>query len=79
MPKFYFHIYNSEEIRDPEGAELPTLAAAKMEATKAARELMAEDLTTTGEITLSHRIDVDFEDGSQAFVLPFRACVEIHC
>lgn len=78
MPKFFFHIHNSVEIRDPEGAELPTLTAARTEATKAARALMADDLTTKGEITLSHRIDVELEDGAQAFVLPFRACVEIH-
>jgi len=78
MPRFYFHIHNSVEIRDPEGVELPSLIAARSEAVIAARALMADDLKTKGEITLSHSITVEPEGGAFGFVVPFRACVEIH-
>ena len=78
MPRFFFHVHNSIEIPDPEGLEMPSLTEARTEAIKAARALMADDITTKGEITLSHSITVEHEDGSPGFVLPFRGCVEIH-
>jgi len=77
MPRFYFHVHNSVEIRDPEGVELPSLTDARSEAVRAARALMADDITAKGEITLSHSITVEHEGGAPGFVLPFRTCVEI--
>ena len=77
MPHFYFHLYNAVNIRDDDGRELPTLEAAKAEATQACRALMAEDLRSEGQITLSHRIEIHGEDGEPKLVLPFRACVDI--
>ena len=77
MPRFYFHLYNAVNIRDDDGRELPTLEAAKAEATQACRAIMADDLRNEGQITLSHRIEIQGDDGATQLVLPFRACVEI--
>jgi hypothetical protein len=77
MPRFYFHLFNAVTVRDDEGRELPTLEAAKAEATNACRAIMAEDVRKEGQITLSHRIDIHGENGKLELALPFRACVEI--
>ena len=39
MPLYYFHISNGETILDDHGTELPDLAAARLEALRASREL----------------------------------------
>lgn len=77
MPHFYFHLYNAVNVRDDIGRELPSLEAAKTEATQACREIMAEDIRGDGQITLSHRIDIHDGNGEMKLALPFRACVEI--
>ncbi len=77
MPRFFFHLYNSVTVHDDDGKELPNIEAAKAEATHACRELMAEDVRSEGQITLSHRIEIHSDDGETKLVLPFRACVEI--
>ena len=78
MPRFYFHLYNAVNVHDEDGRELPSLEAAKAEATQACRAIMADDVRNDGQITLSHRIDIHGDDGDTLLVLPFRACVEIH-
>ena len=77
MPRFYFHLFNAVNVHDDVGRELPSLDAAKAEATQACRALMAEDVRDEGQITLSHRIDIHGDDGEMKLALPFRACVEI--
>lgn len=78
MPRFYFHLYNAVTVHDEDGRELPSLEEAKAQATLACRAIMAEDVRTAGQITLSHRIDIHDDDGVIQLALPFRACVEIH-
>ena len=77
MPRFFFHLHNTVEVRDDVGRELPSLEDACAEAVDACRALMADDLRSDGQITLSHRIDIHGEDGRSQLLLPFRACVEI--
>ena len=77
MPRFFFHLHNTVDVRDDVGRELPSLDAARAEAVNACRALMADDLRSDGQITLSHRIDIHGEGGESQLVLPFRACVEI--
>jgi hypothetical protein len=77
MPRFFFHLHDGVDIHDELGRELPSLDAARVEATEACRAIMAEDVRHEGQITLSHRIDIHGEDGTSMLVLPFRACVEI--
>ena len=78
MPRFFFHLHNTVEVRDDVGRELPSLEAARAEGVTACRALMAEDVRKDGQITLSHRIDIHGEDGDSQLMLPFRACIEIH-
>ena len=78
MPRFFFHLHNTIEVRDDVGRELPSLHAARAEAVTACRAIMAEDVVNDGQITLSHRIDIHGEDGDSQLMLPFRACIEIH-
>ena len=78
MPRFFFHLFNKVNVRDDDGRELPSLDAAKAEATQACRVIMAEDVRNDGQITLSHRIEIHGDDGEMKLVLPFRACIEIH-
>ncbi len=77
MPRFFFHLHNSVSVHDDVGMELPTVQAAKVEATEACRAIMADDVQSDGKITLSHHIEIESDDGKTKLVLPFRACVEI--
>lgn len=77
MPLYYFHLFNAVNIRDDVGRDFATLEEARADATEACRALMANDLQTEGQITLSHRIEIAGDDGETMLVLPFRACVEI--
>ena len=77
MPRFFFHLFNAVNIRDEVGREFATLQEAQADATFACRALMADDVRTEGQITLSHRIDIHGEDGELQLALPFRACIEI--
>ena len=77
MPHYYFHLFNAVNIRDDVGRHFATLEEAHADATKACRALMANDLQTEGQITLSHRIEIEDDDGETKLVLPFRACIEI--
>ena len=77
MHRYFFHLYNAENIRDDDGRDFATLEEAHVDATKACRALMANDLQNEGQITLSDRIEIVDDDGATKLVLPFRACVEI--
>ena len=51
MPRFYFHIREGDKrIEDPEGLVLPNADAAKQEAVKAAREMLAARLMAGEEL-----------------------------
>ena len=72
MPRFYFIIRSSRElIRDPDGTELPDLAAARSEAERAARELLAE-LLKHGEVLDGQVFEIADADGHVLDHLPFR-------
>lgn len=77
MPLFRFHIYNTEETQDLEGRFFSDLAAAQLDAIYSARSLMASDITSSGEITLSHWIELETEAGDM-HVVTFGDAVTIH-
>lgn len=68
MPRFHFHLYNDTETLDPDGRDFPDLDAARVEAIANARDLMAFEIRTKGEITLSHWIELETEDGDMHVV-----------
>jgi hypothetical protein len=77
MTRYFFHLFNAVNIRDDVGRVFATLDEARLDAIKACRALMANDLQNEGQITLSHRIEIVGDDSLTKLVLPFRACVEI--
>ena len=76
MPRFYFHVYDDVIAQDEEGMELPNLAAARLNAIRGARDLIAEQVRH-GHFVLSHWIDVVDENGEKVLTLPFRDAVDI--
>lgn len=68
MPRYRFHLYNSEESRDQEGRVFPDLAAAHTDAITNARALMCDDMCNQGEIHLRHWIEIEEEDGTLSVV-----------
>ena len=71
MPLYYFHLHNRIESRDEEGTMLDDLPAARAAAIHSVRRLMAEDIVERGEVTLSHRIEIENEHGQQVLIVRF--------
>jgi hypothetical protein len=77
MPRFYFHMSSGEEfIEDPEGSDLPDLAAARAEAIDAARELMA-DRVRTGHPADGQEFLIFDAEGNQLDIIPFRSVLRL--
>ena len=77
MPRYYFHLYNDLEARDPEGMELVNLAAARMVAMNNARFTAGEVVKDAGSIVGHHRIDIEDEGGTVLDTVYFRDAVKI--
>lgn len=77
MPRFYLNIYNDADVFDDEGTEFPDLAAAKREAIRGARGMMADHLLEGRPITLDHRIEVADAHGTVLARIPFRELITI--
>jgi hypothetical protein len=77
VPRFYFHVCNGTGFtEDAEGQELADEAAAKTEAIKSAREIMAADLRS-GELDLSSFIEVEDGEHELLFTLTFENAVSL--
>ena len=76
MQRFRFHLYDNVITRDDVGRMFPDLHGATVDAVRSARALMADTLTSRGEINLTHRIDVENDEGHITAV-PFRDAVTI--
>jgi hypothetical protein len=69
-------VYDDVIAEDEEGAELPNLAAARLNALIGARDLMTEQVRR-GYIVLSHWIDVMDEQGEKVLTITFRDAIDI--
>jgi hypothetical protein len=77
VPRFYFHVCDGDGFsEDEEGLELADAGAARLEALRGARSLMAEELRR-GELNLASFIEVEGEGGELLFTLTFDDAVEI--
>lgn len=77
MPRFYFHVCNGTGfVEDEEGRELPDLEAARQEAIKGARSIMADDLYR-GQLDLSSFIEIEDEAHVHQLTIAFADLVEI--
>jgi len=72
MPRFVFHIRNGLGfVPDEEGAEIPSVEAARLHAVRGARSLMSAEVTE-GELDLRGRLEVTDTEGTPVLMLPFR-------
>ncbi len=72
MPLFYMHIREcSEFLEDADGLEFPSLAEARAEAMKCARELMSERVFR-GKKLNDGTFEIADETGQIVLVLPFQ-------
>ena len=77
MARFHLNLFNDVDVMDEEGSDRADLAAAKAEAIKVGRELMAEHLVLGRPVNLSHRMEVSDADGKVLAVIPFREMITI--
>ena len=71
MPRYFFHLHDSRDIRDHEGVDLPDMQAVRAEAIRAAGEMLRDlDGRLTGE---EWRMDVTDEAGQPVLTLHFSA------
>ena len=71
MSRWFLHVHDGTvAFLAPEGSELPDLAAAREEASIAARELVADGLRGNENRT-DWRIEVADETGASVLVVPF--------
>ncbi len=76
MPRFFFNLHNDLDAPDPEGRELPDLAAARDAAIREARELAAETVMQ-GRLDLGHFIEVADAAGAPLFRVRFGEAVTV--
>ena len=77
MPCFYFHVCDGEGFcEDPEGLELPDVAAARDSAIRSARSMMVEQLMA-GKLNLASFIEVEDEERNLLFTVTFEEAVTV--
>jgi hypothetical protein len=77
VTRFHFHRHNDVEAPDPSGTELHDLDAAKAHAIRMVRFEISETVKQTGRIVLSHRIDIETDEGELLSTVHFGDAVEI--
>ena len=71
VPRYFFQIHDSQTIPDPEGVELPDMAAVRSEAIITAGEMLRDlDGALSGE---EWRMEVTDEGGQPVLTLRFSA------
>lgn len=77
MPCYYFKVRDRfGELLDPDGRELPDLAAVRQHALVGARSLICDDVTS-GVVDLNGSIEVSDEQGERVLLLPFDEAVTL--
>ena len=74
--RYFFHLHNDIQTQDEEGLELPDLAAARLHAEQAAREMAAESVRQ-GHLNLSHCIEVVSADETERLIVRFGDAIRI--
>lgn len=76
MPRYFLHVRNgSDLLQDPDGQEFDDLAAARQEATEAARILMAECLRSGQPLGLGKEMAIADENGVVVATVPFKDAI----
>jgi hypothetical protein len=64
LPRYFFHLYNDEVLRDDVGQEFANLDAARAGAALGISELIAEHLAQNKPVDLAHRIEIADDGGA---------------
>lgn len=77
MPRYHFNVHNGVGVvADEEGRELPDVDAARAEAVRGIRSLIAEEVMG-GRVDLRGRLDLTDGDGKVLAAIGFADTVEI--
>jgi hypothetical protein len=77
MARYYLNLRNGGGyVEDPEGLELPDLAAARLHAIEGIRSVLSEE-ARRGEIDLRGSIEIADRHGNILLVLPFSDAVNL--
>jgi hypothetical protein len=71
LPRYYFHLYNDEVLRDETGEEFVSPEAARKAAVRGISELIAEQIAEGRQVDLRHRIEIADGRGEILFVIRF--------
>ena len=75
MPRFHFNVRDAfGAVRDPDGLDLPHIEAAREEAIKGARAMIAEEVLR-GRLDLKGVVEVTDSTGAVLLTLPFGEAV----
>lgn len=77
MPHYFFSFRDGGELQDDMGMDLPDDAAARHEAVRGARSILADTVMKDGKLPLSATVGVEDEEGKRLFDLAFKEVVEI--
>jgi hypothetical protein len=77
MARFFFHLRDGSDILlDPEGIELPDLAAVRKAALVTARDMLSHGIKE-GVLDTHFRVEVEDEAGAVLYRLPFSSAFEV--
>jgi hypothetical protein len=77
MQKLFFHLHEGDTvIVDEEGAEVESLADARLRALREVRSIMSSEVAA-GKLCLSCHISVEDGQGATLLTVPFREALEI--
>lgn len=77
MPRYFFHVCNGDGFtQDPAGAELPSADAARAEAIRIARGIMADEMQS-GQMNLASFVEIEDAEGEHLCTVTFPEAVEI--
>ncbi len=75
MPRYFFHVYETKgTVEDTEGIEFPDEAAARLEAMRAARDIMAEHIRK-GEDVSGWLFEIADGSGWPIMTVPFSEAI----
>ena len=77
VPRFYFHLRNDLDVPDDGGAELPALRSPREHAARMARFEISQGVCRDAKITLSHRIEIEDENGQLVDAVYFRDVIQV--
>lgn len=76
MPVYRFHVFNDIDAPPEESEDLPNLASAHLKAIDYARDLAAHAVRQ-GRLNLTHRIEVEDNEGTSLLTVTFADAIDI--